>query len=59
MIMVKHFKEERVTEAPRWKAVEKFLNEEGPDRKILHITGYPTGPDHNLIVIYEETEVPA
>ncbi len=57
MIMVKHFKEPRENETPKWKELQKFLNEEGYQREVRHITGYPTGPDHNLVVIYEETEV--
>lgn len=57
MIKVKHFKELRDTETPKWREVQKFLDDEGFERKILNLTGYPTGPDHNLVVIYEENEV--
>ena len=53
MIHIKQFREDRDENVPTWKKAQEFLNEIGKDN-IIHIHTYPTGPHHNLIVIYNE-----
>ena len=55
MINVKHFKEERTDQSPRWADAGKFMSEIGRER-IISVNSYPTGPQHNLVVVYEEPE---
>jgi len=55
MIKVKHFQSERTDRLPEWKDVEKFLSDKNkPGFSVLHVTGYPSGLHHNLIVVYLE-----
>lgn len=58
MIQIKHFKEIRTEKAPDWPAAKELLK--GLNRaQVLGVSAYPTGPDHNLVVIYDDwTEEP-
>lgn len=58
MIRIKHFKTDRADAPPDWKEAEKFLNSTtvtGFRPKVVAITAYPTGPSHNLVVVYDDS----
>jgi hypothetical protein len=53
MIQIKHFKEVRGEKTPDWPTAKEFLKSLNKSQ-ILGISAYPTGADHNLIVVYDD-----
>jgi hypothetical protein len=53
MIQIKHFKEGRTDRAPDWPAAKEFLKALNK-AQILGVSAYPTGADHNLVVVYDD-----
>lgn len=57
MFKIKHFQMERSDKAPNWTEAEKFLNKIEEDfgkDAVVGVTIYPTGPFHNMIVVYRD-----
>ena len=52
-IHVKHFQVGRKDEIPVWTVAEEFLSKIEPE-DIITVNVYPTGPSHNLVVVYKQ-----
>lgn len=66
MIHINHFKESRTEKPATWAEAEKFMNE----KKLVAMSGslmvtphvisinvYPTGPDHNMVLVWDDGEL--
>ena len=51
VILIKHFKEPRTEKPPEWAQAKEFLATLAPT-EVITVSTYPTGPDHNMVVIY-------